>query len=100
MNRTLDRMIARLAEGGSLFGRGSAYADMHAICCELDARRLTALDERNAANERVARLEEVLRYVLDELNDVDLVGAWYLSLSKAADCARAVLDAKPAEPGR
>lgn len=57
---TLEKMIARLTEDGALFGKGSAYADLQAICHELDARRLRALDERNKAR---AALKEAFAFM-------------------------------------
>jgi hypothetical protein len=93
MNATLDAMIARLTEDGAAFGRGSAYADLHAICCALDAARLRALDERN-------RLREMLAYVTDELRDACIGGPGYQSLLRSAESARALLARLGEEKGR
>lgn len=53
-------MRERLQESVDTYGHGSAYADLKAICSALDMRLTDALQERNDALEKLAKVRQEL----------------------------------------
>lgn len=76
MNPTISKMIARLQAEAAGYGKGSAYADLLAICSGCDAQRLQALDERNTAREE----NEALLAELEALREVEKWARWVFAV--------------------